>query len=139
MKTCNKCKKAKCDSLFYKDSGKTDGKKSICKVCCSITSKAHRENNPEAYRGNKVKYYSTETGKLNKKKSLNKWRRNNPEKRKAHDAVAYSLKTKKLEKEPCSKCGSKTVHAHHEDYSKPLEVVWLCHKHHMEIHNKTLV
>ena len=27
----------------------------------------------------------------------------------------------------CSICGkSATIHAHHEDYSKPLEIIWLC-------------
>ena len=28
------------------------------------------------------------------------------------------------------------VHAHHDDYSKPLEVRWLCHKHHAAWHAK---
>lgn len=40
-----------------------------------------------------------------------------------------------LLKQPCEVCKStKTVHAHHEDYSKPLDIVWLCPKHHKERH-----
>lgn len=35
---------------------------------------------------------------------------------------------------PCEVCGDPKSHAHHEDYSKPLEVKWLCAKHHKEIH-----
>lgn len=39
----------------------------------------------------------------------------------------------KLKKEKCF-CGEKEVHAHHDDYSKPLEVMWLCRIHHKERH-----
>jgi ribosomal protein S27AE len=33
----------------------------------------------------------------------------------------------------CSKCGAK-AQAHHDDYKKPLDVRWLCPKHHGEHH-----
>jgi hypothetical protein len=42
----------------------------------------------------------------------------------------------KLIRKPCEKCGDPKVEAHHEDYYKPLEIVWLCQKHHIE-HHKT--
>lgn len=32
----------------------------------------------------------------------------------------------RIEKGPCTRCGAGDAEAHHEDYSKPLEVVWLC-------------
>lgn len=35
---------------------------------------------------------------------------------------------------PCERCGSKSDHKHHEDYSKPLEVVWLCRRCHIGLH-----
>ena len=41
----------------------------------------------------------------------------------------------------CSECGSTThVSGHHDDYSKPLSVRWLCHKCHFQWHeaNKAL-
>lgn len=54
-----------------------------------------------------------------------------PEKARAHDAVKEALKQGKLVRAPCADCGSTTrVHAHHEDYGKPLDVVWVCDKHH---------
>lgn len=37
----------------------------------------------------------------------------------------------------CSRCekGGR-LHAHHDDYAKPLEVIWLCPKHHIERHRE---
>ncbi len=38
----------------------------------------------------------------------------------------------------CSDCGAVDVviHGHHEDYSKPLEVIWLCVSCHMKLHER---
>lgn len=40
-----------------------------------------------------------------------------------------------LIREGCKVCGTtETVEAHHEDYGKPLDVIWLCRNHHREHH-----
>lgn len=39
-----------------------------------------------------------------------------------------------LIKQPCEICGAEKVDAHHDDYSKPLDVRWLCRFHHAEHH-----
>ena len=57
-----------------------------------------------------------------------------PVKQKARDAVATARKSGKITRLPCSVCGSEKSEAHHEDYSKPLEVVWLCRTHHAARH-----
>jgi hypothetical protein len=44
------------------------------------------------------------------------------------------MSTGKLIRQPCEVCGSKKVEAHHDDYTKPLDVRWLCKKHHAEHH-----
>jgi hypothetical protein len=51
----------------------------------------------------------------------------------ARQAVYLSLRAGKVEKGVCH-CGETKVDAHHPDYSKPLEVVWLCRKHHWDLH-----
>ena len=42
----------------------------------------------------------------------------------------------RIKRQPCVKCGKKKTHGHHEDYNQPLEVIWLCHKHHCERHSE---
>lgn len=63
--------------------------------------------------------------------NVKKWRENNPEKVKAQRAVFVAIRNKSLKKTSCF-CGDEKSQAHHKDYSQPLEVVWLCKKHHME-------
>lgn len=46
--------------------------------------------------------------------------------------VAKAVKEGWLIKEPCF-CGETKVEAHHPDYTKPLEVIWACKKHHVKL------
>lgn len=62
------------------------------------------------------------------------WTLRNPEKRKAQIKVGNAVRDKKLFKKPCEKCGDPIAEAHHDDYSKPLDVRWLCRKHHVKHH-----
>jgi len=35
----------------------------------------------------------------------------------------------------CDICGTEeNIHGHHPDYSKPLDVIWLCKSHHDKLH-----
>jgi len=64
------------------------------------------------------------------------FRKNNRDKAKAWFAVGNALIRGDMNKpNNCELCNIKErLHAHHEDYSKPLEVKWLCPKCHNEIH-----
>lgn len=35
---------------------------------------------------------------------------------------------------PCVVCGVQGQHKHHEDYDKPLDIVWMCKRCHVEHH-----
>ena len=55
---------------------------------------------------------------------------------KAHNAVARAIKKGDLEKQPCCRCGNEKSIAHHEDYDKPLDVMWLCTPCHKQRHKE---
>ncbi len=59
-----------------------------------------------------------------------------PEKYKARYMFRHAVNKGVIKKEPCRECGDIKVEGHHPDYSKPLEVIWLCKKHHAIIHRK---
>ena len=59
-------------------------------------------------------------------------------KEKARATVYINTRNGNLNKTPCMVCGKEKVDAHHNDYTKPLEIIWLCHKHHIELHHKKL-
>lgn len=62
------------------------------------------------------------------------FKKSNPEKVRAHKAVAYAKREGLIAPEPCEGCGSTKVHAHHDDYSKVLDVRWLCRACHRAWH-----
>ncbi len=57
--------------------------------------------------------------------------RDDPEKRSVRWAAWYATKE---EKHPCEECGSVGAQRHHNDYSRPLELRWLCPKCHAKEH-----
>lgn len=70
-------------------------------------------------------------------KAMRAHRRRHPmteEQRRKDRARSYAntyLRRGKLQRQPCAKCGSQESQMHHEDYSKPLEVKWLCRHCHL--------
>lgn len=40
-----------------------------------------------------------------------------------------------IKPKPCTECGAKKAEKHHVDYTKPLEVVWMCRPCHLALHN----
>jgi hypothetical protein len=66
--------------------------------------------------------------------SQTKWNNANREKLHAHAAVRAALRAGTLVRGRCEDCGSFRTEAHHEDYSKPLSVIWLCRRDHRRRH-----
>ncbi len=55
-------------------------------------------------------------------------------KKRARNILQRAIENNKIERKPCEKCGDIKSQGHHEDYSKPLDVIWLCPKHHTKLH-----
>ena len=53
----------------------------------------------------------------------------------ARELVREHIMSGRLTRQPCSMCNYEITEAHHEDYSKPLEVEWLCVAHHRKRHS----
>src|SRR4051794_9569459 len=70
----------------------------------------------------------TEEEKKRRTDAVRAWQRKNPERFLAQQAIYYALKHGKLQKGTCW-CGETKVEAHHVDYTKRLDVEWLCRKH----------
>lgn len=134
MKTCFKCGVSQPLSEFYRHSAMADGHLGKCKQCTKRDALEHRNSNLE-----KVREY--DRSRANKPhriqgrvKATTEYRKRFPERYRANRKVAYAVRTGTIAKQPCFCCGSVEVEAHHADYSRPLDVVWLCAAHHKEIH-----
>ena len=58
-----------------------------------------------------------------------------PERIRAYKAVCRAVRDGRLVKMPCVVCGNSRSFAHHDDYDRVFDVVWLCGIHHKEIHH----
>lgn len=117
-KLCAMCHTVRPLRFFFKDSARKDGLQSRCKDC------------------HKTFKISPET-RLLKRQSQLRQDAAHPEKPKARSIVANAVKRGRLIRQPCEVCGDQKSQAHHEDYSKPLEVRWLCDPHH-KAHHKAM-
>ena len=43
-----------------------------------------------------------------------------------------------INKQPCIICNNMNTEAHHEDYTKPLNVIWMCRECHL-LHHKNII
>ncbi len=127
-KICVKCGKEKDITEFYVHNGMSSGRLNYCKVC--VRERVRNYFHTEHGRRINNEWFKTEKGKAKSKRHTQKFRRLNPEKYKALTIANNAVRSGKLIKKPCEVCGSKEVEKHHDDYSKPLEVRWLCRKHH---------
>ncbi len=143
MKVCNVCSIDKKDEDFYKNMKK-------CKSCHCEKMRIDRINNLEIFKARDAKramrpervaararYIKTENGKAAKKRASEKWQEKSPIKRAAHILTGNRLRDGKITKAPCEVCGAADfVHAHHDDYARPLDIRWLCPDHHRQWHNE---
>lgn len=143
MKTCFKCNETKALSEFYAHPRCQMGTLNKCKDCTKLDVRKHHHKmmqvpqwvakERERQRIKEAKRRAAGTAhKSNNATSV--WRKLNPAKSRAHNRVAKALTAGRLNRQPCEVCGDKKSQAHHEDYQRPLDVRWLCSRHHSERH-----
>jgi len=104
----------------------------VCRKCESRAAVEWARKNREKKRAYNNAYHKRISAKRAMRTAA--WRKNHPEAYACHKGTQTAIRNGTLIKQPCEMCGNHDVHAHHDDYSKPLNVRWLCHKHHMEVH-----
>jgi len=148
VKTCFKCGKTLPLSEFYRHPQMLDGHLNKCKECTKKDARENRAKNVFYYRQYdckramnpervllRQKYAQSEHCKIYRANRLREYRKLYPEKNRAHNLVRQAVISGKIIKKPCEICGTlNNVQGHHEDYSKPLDVIWLCPIHHGWIH-----
>jgi hypothetical protein len=136
MKKCFKCNETKPLSEFYKHKQMGDGHLNKCKVCARAdTNKQRNEVKPEYYRAYDRARATSEKRRAWRLKRQRADRAADPLANTARRKVAYAVRAGKLTKQPCW-CSELKVEAHHPDYNEPLNVIWLCNKHHKHIHGR---
>jgi len=83
-----------------------------------------------------VDYYARNNAVIKKKRKRRRKARGDLQRSmwRAKQIVRRAVNAGILERGRCAVCGDDCVDAHHEDYSRPLAVAWLCRRHHREIH-----
>jgi hypothetical protein len=152
-KACFKCLATKSLDAYYKHPKMADGHLNKCKECTKRDTINARRLNLEYYRE-----YDRERSCLPKRVKMRKqvaerrkndpdlrdrdrmlkaeWQKRNPEKGAAHHAVNNAVRDGRLVKLACERCGNPDSEGHHDDYTKPLDVIWLCPRHHAERHKE---
>jgi len=112
-KKCSSCYSTLALSSFNKQSSSRDGHAYVCRKCAGDNLKMIRFRKRE-----EVKRTRYRKGVL------------------ATRRLQQAVLNGKVEKEPCWFCGEKKVEGHHLLYEFALKVVWLCSKHHRQVHKE---
>ena len=147
MKTCKDCGIKKPLTEYYLHKAMIDGCLNKCKDCVRLRVLKHRKSNLDYVRQydkkrsilpHRVKarkeYMQTEKGKEAKKTAFKNYKKKFPLKYAAHVVLGNAIRDEKIFKQTiCSECKSDyKIEGHHDDYTKPLDVRWLCQKcHHL--------
>ena len=134
--TIKPCKKCGGTRRYQPRPGTKTG---ACIDCANARSKRWEQNNRDRVKEIQQRYKQNnlETWKASKIKSRKKEALKKPVETKARRIVRHAVRRGDLPKVStctCADCGVQAREYHHEDYSKPLEVVPLCRGCHIKRH-----
>lgn len=130
-KQCTKCGETKFLTEYYFCKSNADRRQGVCKSCWK-TRQVKQMRSETRKRWEKKRWQRPEYREYQRQRAY-VWKNENREKVEAHYAVRDAIRNGEMKRGRCSVCGSvRMVDAHHHDYSQPLNVTWLCRKHHGE-------
>jgi len=131
MRNCTKCGDGKPLTDFYKHPSSVDGRDTKCKECVKAAMTRNRNANIE-----RIRVYDRARGARQAPEYLAEYRARKPNVYAAQSAVSSGLRDGKITKPVlCQYCGTyDKLHGHHRDYSRPLDVQWLCVPCHKQWH-----
>lgn len=152
-KICRKCNNELPINEFYEHKQMADGHLNYCKNCVRERIKKYKENNieiirefdrnrPNAKERAKKQREERKNNPISFKRYMecqNKWNAKNKYKKTAHSKLRSAiLSGKVIKKNYCTICGKTecSIEGHHYDYSKPLDVIWVCTECHGKLHRK---
>ena len=138
MKRCPRCKEIKLPEAFCVDHSRPKGRGIVCKVCDANLKKEYYRKNAERIKKVTSAYAKTPKGKKIAIKKKLKQLELHPERSRAHMIVSNAIARGDIQRIPCIVCGDPKSEGHHQDYSKPLDVLWLCILHHRVIEKKSI-
>lgn len=153
-KKCSSCNETKDIECFQVRSDKPHLRRGQCAECRRLLVRKYKKDNAENIRKKrrlhylKNREYTCRKTSEYKKQDPEKWRKYINKKArelrvtdvktkirtKAVNTLTYAKTKGEVAPEPCVYCGNKKSEAHHNDYTKPLEVQWMCRKHHQAWH-----
>lgn len=136
MKTCFKCGESKPLSEFYDHPRMRDGKLNKCVECTKLDVCKHRAANLDRIHAYDRTRSSLPHRKAARRNYTKMFRLKFPQKSRAYSLVQRAVASKRIDRRPCDECGALKSEAHHTDYSRPLDVKWLCAKCHHAKHRK---
>lgn len=136
MKICFRFGISKSVTDYYRHARMADGYLGKCKDCTKRDVALLRVFNPEIHKQRDLDRNRTQKRIDQRREYLRRHRAKYPHKARARAAVSFALRAGNLERRPCRECGIELVQAHHEDYSRPLDIVWLCEFHHKQRHRE---
>lgn len=134
MKKCKACLERKAESDFH-------NRRSVCKACRREHERS-RWQTDEYKEGRRSRQALTRKTAAYRKKERVRQRvirdsgryRVQRHARAALQRAVMAGRLKRPDKCSCCLLASNRIHGHHEDYSKPLDVVWLCPQCHSDVH-----
>ena len=143
-KQCKQCGKNLPVTSFAVADTKRGYRRGVCRDCLRPHLNAYaKASRSRRYHANAGKYRDKLRRKNLERHAKNRaehyrqnreYEKRHPDRHRAKARVQYALKTGKLTRLPCQVCGVTKTQAHHDDYTRPLDVIWLCRECHAERH-----